>query len=132
MVVAPFVAWFGLAASLAPMAIETPHELVLDAWSEGVVDARASTIDDFAIEATGDATPRAVRFALPAELPTPCTIEVRAAWFDAAIVVRDHDGVSLAQDDDGWYGVHPAIELEGDVARAARCIDVVALHAGVG
>ncbi|MCC7171483.1 MAG: CHAT domain-containing protein, partial [Planctomycetes bacterium] len=75
---------------------------------------------------------RAVRFALPAELPTPCTIEVRAAWFDAAIVVRDHDGVSLAQDDDGWYGVHPAIELEGDVARAARCIDVVALHAGVG
>lgn len=132
MVVGLLAAWFGIVSSLGAATLETPRALELDAWSAGVVDDRASTIADFVIEASGDATPRAVRFALPADLPTPCTIEARAAWFDAAIVVRDADGASLVQDDDGWYGVHPAIELNVDVAHSARYVDVVALHAGVG
>ncbi|MBL8768341.1 MAG: CHAT domain-containing protein, partial [Planctomycetes bacterium] len=132
MVAVALVAWLCIASPQGAVGADEPRPLVVDAWSVGVVDVAARQVDDFVSGSTGDVAPRAVRFALPAEGSAPAIVEARAAWFDAALIVRDASGASLAQDDDGWYGVHPAVALDAELAARARWIDVVALHGGSG
>lgn len=121
-----------VASCVAVIGDPPPRTWGVDAWYEVAIDAKTPALADAPFALPEGETTRALRLELPPDLPRPCTIEVRAPWFDAALVARDGAGAALGFDDDGWYGVHPALALDDTGASAARSIDVVALHDGRG
>ena len=101
-----------VASCVAVIGDPPPRTWGVDAWYEVAIDAKTPALADAPFALPEGETTRALRLELPPDLPRPCTIEVRAPWFDAALVARDGAGAALGFDDDGWYGVHPALAID--------------------